>query len=163
MTGLLPHHDGSPLYVSSLAPTLGDVVRVRLRVPAGYGPLAVVRTRSNPDHEPEWTDASCLGTADGWDWWEADVVVRNPRHGYRWMLQHASGRVEWLNQSGLHTIETLDADDFALVANAAPPAWLYDSVMYQVFPDRFARSAGPLRGRLRSGRSPRSGTTRSTP
>ena len=44
---------------------------------------------------------SPLGSADGWDWWEADVVVRNPRHGYRWMLQHASGRVEWLNQSGL--------------------------------------------------------------
>ncbi len=141
MTVLLPHHDGSPLHVSNLAPALGDVVRVRLRVPAGYGPLAVVRTRSNPDHEPEWTDASLLGSADGWDWWEADVVVRNPRHGYRWMLQHASGRVEWLNQSGLHTIETLDADDFALVANPAPPAWLFDSVMYQVFPDRFARSS----------------------
>ncbi len=141
MTSLVPHHDGSPLYVSDLAPALSDVVRVRLRVPAGYGPLAVVRTRSNPDHEPEWTDAAPLGSADGWDWWEADVAVRNPRHGYRWMLQHASGRVEWLNQTGLHTIETLDAEDFALVANPAPPAWLFDSVMYQVFPDRFARSA----------------------
>ncbi len=141
MTTLLPHHDGSPLYVSDLAPALGDVVIVRLRVPAGYGPLAAVRTRSNPDHEPEWTTATPLGSADGWDWWEAPVTVRNPRHGYRWVLVHESGAVEWLNQTGLHTGETLDADDFALVAYPAPPAWMYESVMYQIFPDRFARSA----------------------
>jgi len=141
MTTLLPHHDGSPLYVSDLAPQLGDVVTVRLRVPAGYGPLAAVRTRSNPDHEPEWTDAAPLGSADGWEWWEAPVTVRNPRHGYRWVLVHEDGRIEWLNQTGLHAIETLDAEDFALVAYPAPPTWLTDSVMYQVFPDRFARSA----------------------
>lgn len=141
MTTLLPHHDGSPLYVSDLAPSLGDAVTVRLRVPVGYGPLRAVRTRSNPDHEPEWTEGALIGSADGWDWWEATVRVHNPRHGYRWMLLHEDGRVEWLNQTGLHTIETLDAEDFALVANAAPPAWLYDAVMYQVFPDRFARSA----------------------
>lgn len=141
MTALLPHHDGSPLYVSDSAPALGDIVLVRLRVPSGYGPLAAVRTRSNPDHEPEWTDAARVGAADGWDWWEAPVAVRNPRHGYRWMLQHEDGTVEWLNQTGLHRIETLDAEDFALVAHPAPPSWLYDAVMYQVFPDRFARSA----------------------
>ncbi|WP_169581830.1 MULTISPECIES: glycoside hydrolase family 13 protein [Microbacterium] len=138
---LAPHHDGSALYVSDAAPALGDVVRVRLRIPEGYGPLDAVRTRSNPDHEPEWTDARRIGTVDGWDWWEAPLTVRNPRHGYRWMLRHADGRVEWLNQTGLHRIETLDAEDFALVAYPAPPAWLNEAVLYQVFPDRFARSA----------------------
>ncbi|KQZ84987.1 alpha-glycosidase [Microbacterium sp. Root166] len=141
MNRALPHHDGSPLHVSDSAPSLGDVVAVRLRVPAGYGPLAAVRTRSNPDHEPEWDDAEAIGTADGWDWWQARVTVRNPRHGYRWMLQHEDGRVEWVNQTGLHTIETLDAEDFALITSPPPPAWLNESVMYQVFPDRFARSA----------------------
>ncbi|WP_259363385.1 glycoside hydrolase family 13 protein [Microbacterium esteraromaticum] len=113
---------------------------MRLRVPVGYGPLAAVRTRSNPDHEPAWTDAVRIGTADGWDWWEAPVTVGNRRHGYRFVLVHESGRVEWLNQTGVHTLEVLDAEDFALVAHPAPPAWLSGSVMYQVFPDRFARS-----------------------
>lgn len=138
---MLPHHDGSALFVSHSAPELGDTVTVRLRVPESYGPLAAVRTRSNPDHEPQWTDAVHTGSVDGWDWWEAPVHVRNRRHGYRWVLVHASGRVEWLNQTGIHTIETLDAEDFALVAHPAPPAWLHHAVMYQVFPDRFARSA----------------------
>ncbi|MDT0180488.1 glycoside hydrolase family 13 protein [Microbacterium sp. ARD31] len=138
---LLPHHDGSPLYVSTQTPVLGETVTVRLRVPASYGPIVEVGTRSNPDHEPEWTRAVRAGTADGWEWWDAPVTVRNPRHGYRWVLRHADGRVEWLNQTGIHSIETLDAEDFALVADPPPPAWMADAVMYQVFPDRFARSA----------------------
>ena len=141
MTVLLPHHDGSPLYVSNSAPDLGEVVTVRLRVPHGYGPLAAVRTRSNPDNEPQWTDAAMIGSSDGWDWWEAPVTVGNRRHGYRWLLVHEDRRVEWLNQSGIHDIETRDTDDFALVARPAPPTWMTDAVMYQVFPDRFARSA----------------------
>ncbi|WP_341973739.1 glycoside hydrolase family 13 protein [Microbacterium sp. LWO13-1.2] len=141
MTVLLPHHDGSPLHVSNDAPRLGDVVTVRLRVPAGYGPIADIRTRSNPDHEPEWTAATSIGIADGWEWWEAPITVRNPRHGYRFAMEHVDGTLEWLNQTGVHRLETLDAEDFALVANSAPPAWLHESVMYQVFPDRFARSA----------------------
>ncbi|MGZ0212768.1 MAG: glycoside hydrolase family 13 protein [Actinomycetales bacterium] len=149
MDALLPHHDGSPLHVSTQTPALGDTVTVRLRVSVGYGPLKAVRVRENPDHEPRWTGARLTGTAAGWDWWEAELVVENPRHGYRWLLVHDAaeagrgnaGRVEWLNQSGVHSIETLDAEDFALLATSAAPDWLPETVMYQVFPDRFARSA----------------------
>lgn len=138
---LIPHHDGSPLYVSTLAPALGETVRVRMRIPHAWGRAGIVRARSNPDHEPAWTDAVLLGADGGWDWWEAEVVVANPRHGYRFMIRRDDGRVFWLNQAGLHEIETLDAEDFALVAYPAPPEWMYDAVMYQVFPDRFARSS----------------------
>lgn len=136
-----PHHDGSPLYVSNANPQLGDTVRVRVRVPEGYGPLRRVFARSNPDHEPHWDLATRDGVIDGWEWWTADVVVANPRHGYRFHLQHDDGRVEILSQGGLSEIDALDSQDFALVAGNPPPAWLADSVMYQVFPDRFARSA----------------------
>lgn len=149
MDALLPHHDGSALHVSTQTPALGDTVTLRLRVPVGYGPLKAVRVRENPDHEPRWTDARLTGTAAGWDWWQAEIVVDNPRHGYRWLLVHEgagavagahAGRIEWLNQSGLHSIETLDSEDFALLATPAAPEWLAETVMYQVFPDRFARS-----------------------
>lgn len=136
-----PHHDGSPLHVSTSTPALGDTVPVRVRVPEDWD-VAAVRTRSNPDHEPRWSDAVLTGTADGWAWWEADVVVQNPRHGYRFVIQLADGGVWWLSQAGLSKTETLDADDFALVASDdAPPSWMPDAVMYQIFPDRFARSA----------------------
>ena len=76
---LLPHHDGSPLYVSTQAPVLGDTVTVRLRIPLAFGDVTMVRTRANPDREPRFGDARPLGTtgpADaGYAWWAADLVV----------------------------------------------------------------------------------------
>lgn len=138
---LTPHHDGSPLYVSTQTPELGEVVRVRIRIPSAYGPVARVHTRSNPDREPRYTEASPVATLDGWDWWQAEVHVENPVHGYRWLLVLESGEQRWLNASGLHTIETLDVEDFKLVAHAPPPDWARSQVLYQVFPDRFARSS----------------------
>ncbi|MDQ0573809.1 glycoside hydrolase family 13 protein [Agromyces albus] len=139
---LTPHHDGSPLHVSTQTPALGEVVRVRLRVPASFGPLTWVGTRSNPNREPQFSPAVVIDWAGGWQWWEAAVQVANPLHGYRWLLVGADGRQHWLNQVGLFTTETRDHDDFRLVAHEPPPEWAASSVLYQVFPDRFARSDG---------------------
>ena len=95
---LRPHHDGSPLYVSNENPTIGEAVEVRVRVPEGYGPIARVFVRSNPDHEPAWVEASVDGVVDGWQWWTAPIEVLNPRHGYRFHLVHNDGRTEILSQ-----------------------------------------------------------------
>ena len=40
-----------------------------------------------------------------------------------------------------YRVMATDAVDFALVAGNPPPSWTTDVVMYQIFPDRFARSA----------------------
>lgn len=137
----LPHHDGSPVHVSTQEPSLGDQVQVRLRIPRTWGAVDAVRTRSNPDHEPRFTDAQLIRSSDGWDWWEATVIVENPVHGYRFLISRSDGRKVWVNATGVHDIETLDAEDFKLVTFSAPPAWVKETVLYQVFPDRFARSA----------------------
>ncbi|MCU1550025.1 MAG: hypothetical protein JWR36_585 [Glaciihabitans sp.] len=138
---LEPHHDGSPLYVSSAAPRLGDLVRVRIRIPHEFGKVTQVRTRSNPNREPRFAVASLIATIDGWDWWEAEIEVENPVHGYRFLVKMGDGRNLWVNGTGVHTIETLDTEDFRLVTFPAPPAWSATTVMYQIFPDRFARSS----------------------
>lgn len=147
MTQLKPHHDGSPLYVSDSAPTLGSRVQLRVRIPQDYPELQAVWVRSNPDREPAWDRAQLLGRAQGFTWWQASVTVANPHHGYRWLLVHQdaarpgqAGTLQWLNQSGLHRAEPSDVDDFALLTQPAPPQWLHTAVMYQIFPDRFARS-----------------------
>ncbi|MGO4102924.1 glycoside hydrolase family 13 protein [Leifsonia sp. YAF41] len=137
---LQPHHDGSPVYVSTQEPALGDLVRVRVRIPHSFGPVAWVRTRSNPNREPRFAAASVVATQHGWDWWEAEVEVENPVHGYRFVIELGDGARWWLNASGLHDIETLDSEDFKLVVGAAAPEWAASSVMYQIFPDRFGRS-----------------------
>ena len=138
---LAPHHDGSPLYVSEAAPALGDRVRVRVRIPSDFGPVATVHTRSNPDHEPRFQVATTVATVDGWDWWEAEIEIENPVHRYRFLITLEGGKALWLNATGLHSIETVDVEDFRLVTWAAPPEWATSTVMYQIFPDRFARSA----------------------
>lgn len=135
-----PHHDGSPLYVSHPDPALGDEVTVRLRVPRAYGGVDRVVVRSNPDHEPAWVEAECDGERDGSQWWSARIVVANPRHGYRFHLVRSDATVQILNQGGLSDVDVLDAQDFALVAGNPPPPWMADTVLYQIFPDRFARS-----------------------
>ncbi len=137
----LPHHDGSPLYVSTQEPALGEVVALRLRVPRSFPTLRTVRVRSNPDREPSYADARIVHEAPDAVWWQAEVVVENPVHGYRWLLEDFEADTWWLTSRGLSTIETRDIDDFRLVTFDPAPAWARGSVLYQVFPDRFARSA----------------------
>ncbi|PJJ55786.1 glycoside hydrolase family 13 protein [Compostimonas suwonensis] len=138
---LLPHHDGSELYVSDQAPVLGGLVRVRLRTPERIGAVRSVHTRSNPDHEPRFAVASLIASVDGWQWWEAEIEVENPVHRYRFHVMLENEVQLWVNATGTHTTETRDVDDFVLAAYPAAPEWARSSVLYQVFPDRFARSA----------------------
>ncbi|WP_168627826.1 glycoside hydrolase family 13 protein [Cryobacterium sp. BB307] len=137
---LLPHHDGSALYVSNDSPELDELIRVRVRIPVGFGPVTRVHARSNPNHEPRFNEAERIARVDGWEWWEAEVLVENPEHGYRFMITTDQG-IRWLNATGLHTAEPLDAEDFLVVTHAPAPSWAPSQVMYEIFPDRFARSA----------------------
>lgn len=136
----LPHHDGSPLYIEEQHPSLGQDLVMRMRVPATFGTVASVHVRSNPNREPRFAEATLVASADGWDWWEATVEVENPVHHYRWLIVTDDGRQHWLNARGLSRVETLDSEDFRLVAGSDAPDWAAESVLYQVFPDRFARS-----------------------
>lgn len=138
---LEPHHDPSPLYVSNPTPSLGDTVRIRLRVPQALGPVRAVRARSNPDREPRLAVAELTSSVDGWDWWEADLLIENPVHGYRWVIRTSDGADLWINARGVFSIETLDSEDFKLTTHPPAPVWAASTVMYQIFPDRFARSA----------------------
>ncbi len=158
---LLPHHDGSPLHVSNPYPKLGETVRARLRVPHSFGPVKAVYTRSNPDREPRFREARFVASQDGWDWWDAPVTVENPEHPYRWLVIRAgagsaagasagglagaraaarSEKAFWVNATGVHETETRDNEDFKLAVYPEPPHWLRETVLYQVFPDRFGRS-----------------------
>jgi alpha-glucosidase len=130
-----PHHDGSPLHVSTTAPALGDTVTVFARVPTSAG-VRQVHVRTTPDGEPRFTAAAVDRTANGEVWWRAEVEVRNPVTNYRFLLDGAA----WLTAAGVVAHDVPDATDFRLVAYDPPPEWAADAVVYEIFPDRFARS-----------------------
>jgi alpha-glucosidase len=137
-----PHHDGSDLYVSTARPVLGEQVTLRVRTPAAFG-VTEVYLRATPDGEPRITPAH----HDGGEWWSIAVEVRNPVTNYRFFLILDDGRPPvWLTAAGIVAGDLPDATDFRLVAYEAPAEWIADAVVYEVFPDRFARSAsaGPL-------------------
>ena len=135
-----PHHDGASLYVGNDAPALGETVPVLLRVPRGDG-AAGAWVRTTPDAEPHLLEGRVDRETAGGTWWRFDVLVRNPLTGYRFLLAGGPRGRRWLNGAGVHAHEVTDAADFRLSAAPPPPAWARDAVVYQIFPDRFARSA----------------------
>ncbi|MDF8266365.1 glycoside hydrolase family 13 protein [Luteipulveratus flavus] len=136
-----PHHDGSALYVSTSAPEPGERVRVRVRVPRAYD-TQEVHVRQVTDGEPEFRSLRVVVQDDVESWWEGEVVCHNPVTSYRFILKGGPGGYAWLNGTGVHDRDVPDAADFRLTTYAPPPEWALDSVVYQVFPDRFARSSG---------------------
>lgn len=136
-----PHHDGSARYVSTQRPRLGQTVTVLLRVPL-HNDIVQVHVRTAPDAEQRFVAAQPVATTATDAWWSAELVCHNPVTTYRFLLAGGPTRYAWLNGTGLHLRDVPDASDFRLVASdAPPPEWAEGAVVYQVFPDRFARSA----------------------
>ena len=117
-----PHHDGSELYVD------GDVLRVQ--VPGGVDSVVL---RYVEDGEARGVEASPEG--DGW--WSAAIPLTNPVMNYRWLFTGGEFGYAWLNGTGLVAHDVPDADDFVFSSDAGPD-WHLRSVVYEIFPDRFA-------------------------
>jgi alpha-glucosidase len=131
------HHDGSGRYVkmeNGGELRLGDTALIRLR--AGLdAPVERVFIRTSPDGEQQFTEMSRkVGIACYW--WEASLMLRMPVVHYRFLLLTADG-AWWLNGRGLGRSLPTDSEDFRILAEYSAPAWVRDSVFYQIFPDRF--------------------------
>lgn len=134
-----PHHDGSELYVSQLTPSLGEHVTVRVRVPLSFPELSV-HLRTVRDGEPRVSAARLVATTAHDRWYEADLFVHNPVTQYRFFFE-LDGDYAWLNGEGLHFNDVADTSDFRVTVHSPAPQWLHEGIVYQIFPDRFARSA----------------------
>ena len=149
-----PHHDGSALYVSTETPRLGEVVSVWLRVPAGAtapgeASFDAAYVRVLHDGEPRFVTAvlDADRSSEREAWWRAEVECRNPVTSYRWLLSGGAIGWLWVDGAGAHQRDVPDAANFRIIAAEDPlPQWPLDAVVYQIFPDRFARSvAAPER------------------
>lgn len=126
-----PHHDGSELYVVQRPEELGGEAVVRIRVPREVGSVAL---RYVENGEPRGVEAT--EEEDGW--WRARFPAANPNVRYRWLLSGGEIGYAWLNGLGVAPHDIPDADDFVLSLDRGGPSWHLDSVVYEIFPDRFA-------------------------
>ncbi len=134
----LPHHDGSATYVPEPNAKLGGKVAVFLRVPR-TSDVTNAWVRVINDGEPELV-AATVDRQDARDTWlRAELPVVNPVVSYRWLLDGGPYGYQWLNGIGLHSHDVADAADFRLSTYDPPPEWA-TGAMYQIFPDRFAKS-----------------------
>lgn len=134
------HHDGAALHVPDDAPAPGETVPVFVRVPRGDG-ARNLWVRTIPDAEPKFVAGTIDRETEHESWWRCDVEVRTPLTSYRFLSDGGPTGYRWLNGTGVHAHDVTDASDFRICAYAPPPQWSRDAIVYQVFPDRFARSA----------------------
>jgi len=139
---LYPHHDGSSLYVSTDKPKLLGEVKVKVRVHDAIGKVKEVRVRATENGEVyNLPPAKKLKGAAGWSWYESTLKMMNPQMHYRFSIELESGELFWLNAVGLFELDQPDINDFRINTFSSAPAWGPKTIMYQIFPDRFARSA----------------------
>jgi alpha-glucosidase len=134
-----PHHDGSDLYVLERPEELGGEAVVRVRVPRGTA-VGEVALRHVRDGEAREVPAELDEETESERWWRASFPVDNPATRYRWLLTGGDVGFAWLNGLGLVDHDVPDADDFVMTTAAGDgPAWHLGSVVYEIFPDRFAK------------------------
>ena len=144
---LQPHHDGSSLYVSTDKPELMQNIKVRIRIHESLGKVKTVLVRYSESGEMAMSKpAKAKADKHGWTWYEATIIMWNPQINYRWSIElegekGKSGELYWYNPLGLHRTEQRDVDDFRLNTFSSAPKWGPGTIMYQIFPDRFARSS----------------------
>ncbi|MGL6278283.1 MAG: alpha-amylase family glycosyl hydrolase, partial [Gaiella sp.] len=132
-----PHHDGSELYVPERPQELGDEVTVRLRLPKATS-VEHVALRYLHDGEPRGRAARIDEETESDVWWSARLPVWNPTVNYRWVLAGGDVGYAWVNGAGTFRRDVTDADDFVLGLGDGGPGWHLSSVVYEIFPDRFA-------------------------
>ncbi len=134
-----PHHDGSDAYVLERPDELGDKAVVRLRVPRASA-VDTVALRYVHDGEPRIVRAELDGETESETFWRATFPAVHPATRYRWLLAGGEIGYAWLNGLGVVTHDIPDDDDFVLLAGGEGPQWHLESVVYEIFPDRFASS-----------------------
>lgn len=137
--GALPHHDGSELYVVPQVPMLGKPLTLRVRVPKSYI-FEKLFIRLYEDGEPRTHELTREKEGAYEDWWSITVVMINPKLRYRFVFLSAQ-KYEWLNARGISDHDVHSNNDFQIFIGTRAPRWVRSAVFYQIFPDRFAKSA----------------------
>ena len=134
---ILPHHDGSELYLSSSSPKLGQRVTFNFRAGSNF-PIEQAILRLYHDGEPRFFPMK-RSLIKGEQWWQVKVEIRNLKTPYRFLIVNGDN-YSWLNARGFQSHDVTSTNDFQLLATPAFPNWIRSAVFYQIFPDRFATS-----------------------
>ncbi len=118
---------------------LGGTAVLRLRVPHERRPEQVL-LRYVHDGEQAAVPAELEAENETESRWRVSLPLTSPLTRYRWLLWGGDAGYAWVNGLGRVDHDVPDADDFVLAPSSGGPDWHLRSVVYQIFPDRFASS-----------------------
>ena len=101
-----------------------------------------VAVRYVADGEPHVAVAEIDEEGDDETWWRASFRVLQPCDAVSLAALRRAVGYGWVTGEGLVGHDVPDSDDFVCAVGDDGPGWHVDGVVYQVFPDRFARSGG---------------------
>lgn len=130
------HHDGSARYVSEPLPKLGQIVQLWLRAPSG-APIKRVFIRTAPDGENHLEPMHRASDDGVVQCWEGNLHISMPKNHYRFKIITETGEAYHINAAGISRVDRPDWFDFRITADLQAPTWVYSSVFYEIFPDRF--------------------------
>ena len=130
--------DGTRGFVSNPCPKTGERVSVFLQCPADASADRVYLRRLS-DGAEEWIPMLREKEERGLARWRAEFTVRERVTRYWFALAGQDGLV-FYTQAGPQDWVPGEAESFVLLADFVQPSWVRGAVMYQIFPDRFARS-----------------------
>ena len=131
-----PHHDGSDRYVSS-GPT-SSAARAPCACACRADAVDQVVLRSVVDGEPRVVAAASTSETETRDVVAGDVEVGNPGSRYRWLLSGGDVGYAWLNGRARRRTTSPTRTTSLLDDRPRRPRWHLGSVVYEIFPDRFA-------------------------
>jgi alpha-glucosidase len=138
-----PYHDGSDETVLERPSQVGETAVVELRVPQ-VSSADSVALRYVHDGEPRIVKAVVDRESEDETVWRAELPAVHEATRYRWLLAGGELGWGWLNGTGVVTHDVPDDDDFVLLVGGDDPAWHLESVVYEIFPDRFASTGLPV-------------------
>ncbi|MFC4456645.1 alpha-amylase family glycosyl hydrolase [Deinococcus sonorensis] len=136
-TDLPAQHDHTPSYTAHLGQPTGALVPIRLRttLPVTQVSVKLVRVGEIETHPAEEVPAPANETRPG-RWFEFLLPVHSAAVRYSWLLELPDDHLN-LTMSGLHHVRRPFRDWFQYLSGYQAPEWAWESVFYQIFPDRF--------------------------
>ena len=129
------HADGTAAFVSNPHPTLGETVKIRIRM-YETAPVKGVLLRSIPNGM-EWLEPMYEWKREqGFVYYEAPLKMTETRMQYHFYLV-CGDAVYFYTQREITTYVPDHTYDFVLLTDYVQPEWVKDAVFYQIFPERF--------------------------
>ncbi|PNY79643.1 alpha-amylase family glycosyl hydrolase [Deinococcus koreensis] len=131
-------HDATEAHTCPATAEIGGTVTLRLRTRLRPRRVQVLELRHG--EILAFAAHPCEAPYEGWaeKWYAYDLRLGSLQNRYIWRLDFEEDML-FVSTAGLKPVCPGYRDWYSVLADYQPPEWVWESVFYQIFPDRFRR------------------------